>query len=79
MSSAIRTTLHLDNDVYRAARSLATARGRGLGTVISELARKGLQAPSPTGGSRRGFPTFDVSAHAAPLTPEMVRLALEEE
>jgi hypothetical protein len=79
MSTAVRTTLHLDSDVYRAARSLAAARGRGLGTVISDLARKGLRAPLPAGRTRRGFPTFDVPANAAPLTADIVRSALEDE
>jgi hypothetical protein len=79
MSTAVRTTLHLDSDIYRAARSLAAARGRGLGTVISDLARKGLHAPLPAGGTRRGFPTFDVPANAAPLTADMVRSAVEDE
>jgi hypothetical protein len=79
MSTAVRTTLHLDSDVYRAARSLATARGSGLGAVISDLARKGLRAPLPAGRTRRGFPTFDVPANAAPLTADIVRAALEDE
>jgi len=79
MGTAVRTTLHIDADVYRAARSLAAARGRGLGTVISDLARKGLRAPLPAGGTRRGFPTFDVPANASPLTAEMVRSAVEDE
>jgi hypothetical protein len=79
MSAAVRTTLHLDGDIYRAARSLASSRGKGLGSVISDLVRKGLRAPLPAEHSRRGFPTFDVSAKAAPITAEMVRLALEDE
>ena len=79
MSAAVRTTLHLDPNVYRAARSLASARGKGLGMVISDLARKGLSAPLPEGRSRRGFPTFDVPANATPITGYMVRSALEDE
>jgi len=79
MRAVVRTTLHLDGDVYRAARSLAGAAGRGLGAVISDLARKGLHAPLPAGRARRGFPTFDVPDKAAPITAEMVRLALEDE
>jgi hypothetical protein len=47
--------------------------------VISDLARKGLHAPLPAGRTRRGFPTFDVPAKAAPITAEMVRSALEDE
>jgi hypothetical protein len=79
MGAAVRTTLHLDDDVYRAARSLAAARGRGLGTVISDLARKGLTAPLPAGRTRHGFPTFDVPVGAAPITAEMVHSAIEDE
>jgi hypothetical protein len=79
MGAAVRTTLHLDGDVYRAARSLAAARGRGLGTVISDLARKGLNAPLPAGRTRHGFPIFDVPADAAPMTADMIRSALEDE
>jgi hypothetical protein len=79
MGAVVRTTLHLDGDVYRAARSLAGAGGKGLGAVISDLARKGLRAPFPAGRTRRGFPTFDVPAKAAPITAEMVRSALEDE
>ncbi|HXT99062.1 MAG TPA: antitoxin [Polyangia bacterium] len=78
-SSAVRTTLHLDHDVYRAARSLAAARGEGLGAVVSELARKGLAAPVSGGRKRRGFPVFEVLPDAPPLTREMVRAALEDE
>ena len=79
MSTAVRTTLHLDSDVYRAARSLAAARGKGLGSVVSDLARKGLRTPLAAGRTRRGFPTFDVPADAAPLTADLVRSALEDE
>jgi hypothetical protein len=71
--------LHLDDDVYRAARSLAAARGEGLGAVISALARKGLAAPVSGGRRHRGFPVFEVSAEAPPVTREMVRAALEDE
>jgi hypothetical protein len=79
MSAPVRTTLHIDDDVYRAARSLAAAKGQGLGAVISELARKGLSAAAPAGRTRRGFPTFDVPAQASPITTDMVRSALEDE
>jgi hypothetical protein len=79
MGAAVRTTLHLDGDVYRAARSLAAARGRGLGAVISDLARKGLTAPLPASRTQHGFPTFDVPANAAPITAEMVQSAFEDE
>jgi hypothetical protein len=74
----MRTTLRIDEDVLRAARSLARAEGRSVGEVVSELARKGLRpAPSKRRG-RSGLPTFDVPADTAVLTPEMVREALED-
>ena len=38
----MRTTLDLDADVVGAARELAAAQRRSLGSVISELARRGL-------------------------------------
>jgi hypothetical protein len=79
MRAQVRTTLHLDADIYQAARSLAAARGQGLGNVLSDLARKGLHAPTAQKRARRGFPTFDVAADAQRLTTEMVRSALEDE
>jgi hypothetical protein len=79
MSTQVRTTLHLDSDVYQAARSLAAARGQGLGSVISTLARKGLQAQPSGERTRRGFPVFDVASEAKPITTEMVRSALDDE
>jgi len=73
-----RTTLQIDDDVFMAARSLASARGLSIGTVISELARKGLRPSRPRLHRKGGFPTFAVSPDAAPLTPEAVRAALDE-
>ncbi len=74
----MRTTLRIDEDVLRAARSLARAEGRTVGEVVSALARKGLQPLPPRRRTRSGLPTFDVPAGTAPLTPEMVREALED-
>jgi hypothetical protein len=71
---AMRTTIEIDGDILRAARSLARVEGRSVGEVVSELARRGLRPSSPR--RRSGLPTFDVSRDAAPLTAEMVREAL---
>ncbi|MGO8853514.1 MAG: antitoxin, partial [Mycobacterium sp.] len=38
----MRTTLDIDDDVVAAARELAAGERRSLGSVISELARRGL-------------------------------------
>ncbi|MGH7339206.1 MAG: antitoxin [Candidatus Rokuibacteriota bacterium] len=73
----MRTTLNLDEDVLAAARSLARSRGRSLGRVVSELARLGLR-PQLSKVRERGFPVFDLAPDTPPLTPEMVRRALDD-
>jgi hypothetical protein len=74
----MRTTLDIDDDILRAARELAGSRGKSLGQTVSELARRGL-APRPENRRQKGFPVFDVSESAPPLTPDLVRLADEGE
>jgi hypothetical protein len=74
----VRTTLNLDDDVLRAARSLADEEGLSLGSVVSELLRRAL-APDPHTRYRDGFPVFRVSEGAPPITPEMVERALSDE
>ncbi len=71
----MRTTLDLDDAVLVAARSIAETEHRSLGSVVSELARRGLV---PAQRADDGFPTFQVSPDALPLTPEMVDRALDE-
>jgi hypothetical protein len=62
----MRTTLDLDADILQAAKELASARGMTAGQVISELARKGLDAPR-TGPVRNGVPLL---ARRPPGTPK---------
>lgn len=73
----MRTTLQVDDDVLEAAKSLARAQNRPLGKVLSELARQGL-TPRTSAAKRKGFPVFEVSGGAAPLTLELVNRANEE-
>lgn len=73
----MRTTLRIDDDVLRAARSVAESEGRSLGEVISELVRKSL-SPRPERTTESDFPVFSVSDGAAPITAEMVRRAAED-
>lgn len=73
----MRTTLTIDDDVLRVARSIAAEEGRSMGDVISDLARKGLR-PAPAAESQGDFPVFEVSAVVAPLTPEMVDRANQD-
>lgn len=75
----MRTTLQIDDDVYRAARSLAASEEKSLGEVISELARKGLRPDVSRIRSGGDFPTVDVAKDAPVVTPEMIRAALEDE
>lgn len=73
----MRTTLEIDDDVVTAARELAGIEGRSLGSVISELARRGLTPARVE--SANGVPVIRVPAGTPPITPEMVRRALDED
>lgn len=65
----MRTTLQIDDEVLEVARRRAEATDS-----ITDLARKGLALQSP----RSAFPVFEVAPDAPPITPEIVRRALEE-
>ena len=72
----MRTTLDIDDDVMAAARELAAGERRSLGAVVSELARRGLTpARVETSG---GLPVIRVPPGTPPITPEIVRRALDE-
>jgi hypothetical protein len=73
----MRTTLDLDDDVVAAAKELAAGERRSLGSVISELARRGLTPARVEAVG--GLPVIRVPAGARPITPEMVRRALDED
>lgn len=71
----MRTTLDIDDRVLASARVLAREKHTSLGAAVSELALRGMRpqvVDSP-------FPTFSVSMDADPVTPEMVREALDEQ
>ena len=70
----MRTTLTIDDDLLAAARCLARARTEPLGKVLSDLARRGLNAtPRVSKGQRHGFPVFVVSPHAPPIILDDVK------
>lgn len=72
----VRTTLEIDDDVVAAARELAAAERRSLGSVLSELARRGL---TPARVEAEGdLPVIRVPPDTPALTPDMVRRALDE-
>ncbi len=72
----MRTPHQLDEDIYRADKSLAEGERTSFGEVISRLVRKALP-PELRISERNGFPVFSVSSSAAPITSEMVNAALE--
>ena len=73
----MRTTLNLDDDLLRAARSLARQRGESIGAVVSGLLRAAL-APEANLACEMDVPVFVVPDGAAPITSEMVEAAGED-
>ena len=73
----MRTTLEIDDEVVAAAKELASLEGRSLGSVISDLVRRGL-TPAKV-DSEDGLPVIRVPAGSTPITPEMVARALDED
>ena len=74
----MRTTLDLDDRVLASARTLAQEKGISLGSAVSELALRGLRPLNAT-ATTSPFPTFPDAPDADPVTPEMVRDAMDEE
>ena len=60
-----------------AAKELAAAERRSLGSVISELARRGLTPARVE--AEEGLPVIRVPPGTPAITPEMVRRALDED
>lgn len=73
----MRTTLTLDSDLLIAAKSIAAQSSRSIGEIISEWARRGLQASRVT--ERRGFPVFTVPGDAPPISDEAARRLQDDE
>lgn len=73
----MRTTLEIDDDIVLAARELAAQEKRSLGSVVSELARRGL---TPARVDATGdLPVIRVPAGTPAITAEMVRRGLEDD
>ena len=74
----MRTTLTLDDDVFAIATDLARRSRSSLGTVLSDLARKGLTRPVSV--SMEGeWPSFRLPEGSAVVTTEQVKAALDDE
>ncbi len=73
----MRTTLDIDDRILEIARALSREQGRSLGSIVSELASRGL-AERHSASAQTGLPTFDVRPDSRPITLEMVREAMDE-
>jgi len=73
----MRTTLQIDDDILEIARDAAYVRGESLGKVISEMARAGMDREVGLREGRNGVLVFDTPPDAPPITPEVVKRALE--
>jgi hypothetical protein len=78
----MRTNINIDADVYELASAYAKGNGITLGVAISELIRRGEQAPSPKTSPRlkmneRGHLVIARTGNV--LTPEMVKELSEDE
>jgi hypothetical protein len=75
----MRTTLDIEDDVLQAAKELAQRNGGTAGQVISDLARRGLNAPPPKRrpGLRGGVPVLPSRGEV--VTLEHVRKIQDEE
>jgi hypothetical protein len=73
----MRTTVSLDDDVFRKAKAYAASRNVSLGKALSELVRKGLRAPLRT-RMVNGFTVVDLPPNSPAITTEHV-LKLEDE
>jgi len=73
----MRTTLTIDDDIFTIVSYIAKQNKQALGTVLSELARKGLQK-APEYSQRGLFPVFKIPVNAATITPEHIKLLDDE-
>ena len=73
----MRTTLNLPDDIYQAARSLASLKKLSLGEALGELARRGLTDGPPINRGKP-FPCFRLPEGSEPVTLEHT-LSVEDE
>ena len=68
----MRTTLTLDDDVGEMAVRQAKARGVSLGKTVSDLVRRGLNAPTPS-TDKGGLVVFRLPKDSPKVTTDDVR------
>lgn len=72
IANGVRTTLNLDDDVFRAVSQRARERGVDLGKVVSELVRRALETPTPT-VEEAGLVVFQLPADSPKVSSKEVR------
>lgn len=73
----MRTTLSLDDDVFREVKAYAESRDVAIGKAVSELVRRGLHAPLRT-RVVNGFHVVDLPAGSPTIATEDVKKLQEE-
>lgn len=68
----MRTTLAIDDDVFEIVSRQAKLRGLSLGKTMSDLVRRGLNAPTPS-RDEGGLVVFHLPADSPTVTTEEVR------
>ena len=68
----MRTTLTLDDDVAELAARQAKARSVSLGKAVSDLVRRGLNAPTPS-ANKDGLVVFRLPSDSPRVTTDHVR------
>ena len=76
---SMRTTVTLDDDIFKAAQAQSKASGERLGKVLSTLARRGLQAGNRQVKGKPGLPVFKVSSNAKIIPSDRARELMEED
>jgi hypothetical protein len=74
----MRTTLSIDDDVLAAAKGLAAAQHKSIGSILSSLARQALRPNAPSSNMRNGVPLLTPRTGAATVTPELVNQLRDE-
>ena len=68
----VRTTLSLDDDVFQVLKTYAEKRSLAMGKAVSELVRRGLNAPVKT-RVVNGLVVFDVPEDSEAVTSKLVK------
>lgn len=73
----VRTTLNLDDDVVELARNYAQNRSLAIGKAVSELVRRGLDAPAKT-RVVNGLVVFDLPDDGERITSAKIKKLLAD-